>query len=89
MATVQLSLPDEMSAFLEEEAARQGFATVSDYVRSLILEVRQRQAERLRLDALLIEGLDSGPGTPLTPDDWKCFRAEGRRRISERKRSGR
>jgi hypothetical protein len=37
-------------------------------VRAIIRDVQERQVERERLDAFLIEGLDSGPATPLTPN---------------------
>ena len=86
MATMNISLPDDMKAFIEDEAARKGFGTVSEYVRALIRDVRERQAEHDRLDALLIEGLDSGPATPLTKKDWEHIRREGKKLIAERKR---
>lgn len=35
-----------------------------------------------RLDALLQEGLDSGPATPMTPQDWGDIRREVQRRTS-------
>jgi antitoxin ParD1/3/4 len=68
MATMNISLPDDMKAFVEDEAAKKGFGTVSEYVRAIIRDVQERQVERERLDAFLIEGLDSGPATPLTPN---------------------
>ncbi len=80
MATMNISIPDEMKAFVEEQAARKGFGTVSEYMRDLIRGVQQRQAERQRVDALLLAGLDSGPATPLTPVDWESIRQEIRKR---------
>ena len=41
--------------------------------------------EEARVVALLIEGLDSGPSTPMTPDDWDEIEREGRRIIAARK----
>src|SRR5262249_22725439 len=49
MATMNISLPDSMKAFIEEQAARKGFGPVSEYVRSVIREVQERQAERERI----------------------------------------
>jgi len=40
MATMNISIPDEMKAFVEEQAARSGFGTVSEYMRGLIVESR-------------------------------------------------
>ena len=43
--------------------------STSEYVRELIRR-DQRDQERLRLRALLEEGLASGPATPMTKADW-------------------
>jgi antitoxin ParD1/3/4 len=86
MTTMNISLSDEMRAFVEAQAARNGFGTVSEYVSAMIREMQERQAERERLDALLLEGLASGPSTPLTEQDWEHIRAEGKKLIAERKR---
>ena len=76
MATMNISLPDEMKAFIESQAAAQGFGTVSEYMRALIREAQTRAARRERVDALLLEGLDSGPPTPLVEADWEAIRRE-------------
>ncbi len=41
--------------------------------------------EKKRIEAKLIEGLDSGPSTPMTPEDWDEIEREGRRLIGQRK----
>ncbi len=86
MATMNISLPDEMKAFVEEQAAQKGFGTVSEYLRAMIREEQERTATQERLDALLLEGLDSGPGTPLAKTDFDHIRREGTKLITERKR---
>jgi antitoxin ParD1/3/4 len=86
MATMNISLPDEMKAFVEDQAAKRGFGTVSEYVRSILREVQERQAARERVDALLIAGLESGPATPFTKADWERIRREGTKLVEERKR---
>jgi antitoxin ParD1/3/4 len=84
MATMNISLPDEMKSFIEEQSTKKGFGTVSEYMRTLIREVQERQAKRERVDALLLEGLDSGPATPLTKADWKTIRNEVHQRHAAR-----
>ena len=84
MATMNISIPDEMKAFVEEQTAKKGFGTVSEYMRDLIRGVQLRQAERQRVDALLLAGLESGPATPLTPEDWESIRQEIQRRHAAR-----
>ena len=55
MATMNISLPDEMKSFIEEQSTKQGFGTVSEYMRTLIREVQERQAA---VDVLFTDGDD-------------------------------
>ena len=57
MATMNISLPDEMKAFVEGQVATGRYSSVSDYFRDII---RERQAAVDRLRALLDEGEASG-----------------------------
>ena len=57
MATMNISLPDEMKAFVEGQVATGQYANSSDYIRDLI---RERQAAVDRLRALIDEGDASG-----------------------------
>lgn len=79
MTTLNISLPDTLGEFVEERVARDGYDTVSDYLRELIHEDQRREAQA-KLDALLQEGLDSGPSTPMTAQDWSDIRDEVKRR---------
>jgi antitoxin ParD1/3/4 len=75
MTTRDISLPDEMMAFVESRMAHEGYASVSDYLRAPIREAQKRQAKR-ELEAKLLEGLESGPETEMTREDWASLRAE-------------
>ncbi len=57
MATMSISLPDEMKVFVDGQVGTGQFADPSDYIRDLI---RERQAAVDRLAALLDEGEASG-----------------------------
>jgi len=83
VSSLQLSLPDSMRAFVEEQAARGGHGSADEYVRTLIREVQIRQEEE-KLEAMLIEGLNSGEPIEVTEEFW----AEKIRRFEERHRSG-
>ena len=85
MATVQVSLPDPLKEFIEEQARKEGFGSVSDYLSSLIREVQRRQVKR-EIEAKLREGLESGPSSPMTREDWDAIEREGLRRASARRR---
>jgi antitoxin ParD1/3/4 len=85
MATMNISLPESMKEFLEEESAKNGFRTVSEYVRSIIREVQERQAEREKVDAQLLEALDSGAAAPSDQADWQNIRNEVHRRHADQR----
>jgi antitoxin ParD1/3/4 len=74
MTTMNISLPDEMKAFIEAQLVRDGYASASEYLRALIREAQKRQAEQ-ELEARLLEGLQ-GPATEMTPEDWDDMRRE-------------
>ena len=44
MTTMNISLPVEMKAFIEDRVARDGYASVSEYFRDLIREAQRRKA---------------------------------------------
>jgi antitoxin ParD1/3/4 len=56
MTTMNISLPDEMKAFIEAEMAAEGCASASEYLRNLIRDAQKRQAKQ-ELEAKLLEGL--------------------------------
>jgi antitoxin ParD1/3/4 len=85
-ATMNISLPDDLKAFVKDQATKWGFGSVSQYMSAIIREQLQQEGEREKLDALLLDGLDSGPGTPMTRKDWEHISREGKKRITERKR---
>ena len=67
MSSVNISLPDSLRGFAERRAEEQGYGTISDYLRELILKDQKRESER-RLETLLLEGLNSGDSIEATPE---------------------
>ena len=76
MTTMNISLPDEMRAFIDAQIAREGYASASEYLRALVREAQRHQA-RLDLEAKLVEGLE-GPSVEMTREDWDSIRLEAR-----------
>ena len=62
MATMNVSLPDAMKAWVEEQARGARYANASDYVRDLIRRDQERAARLASLQRLLDEGWASGEG---------------------------
>jgi antitoxin ParD1/3/4 len=75
MATMNISLPEEMKVFIEAQMAREGYASASEYLRFLIREEQKRRAKR-ELEAKFREALESGPATAMTREDWAALRQE-------------
>ena len=84
MMSLNISLPDTMRAFIDEQVKSGGYGTASEYLRELIREDQKRKAEE-KLEALLLEGLASGAPMELMQEDWKHIRQEVRRRAAQRK----
>ena len=70
MATMNVSLPDELKAWVEEQTKGGGYATASDVVRDLVRRAIRREEAIARLNALIQEGIDSGPGEPFDMDEF-------------------
>ncbi|MCJ2140738.1 type II toxin-antitoxin system ParD family antitoxin [Methylobacterium sp. E-066] len=60
MASMNISLPAPMKAWVEEQAATGRYANASDYVRDLIRRDQERLAKIGELQRLIDEGLASG-----------------------------
>lgn len=88
MTTLNISLPDSMRAFIDEQTNSGNYSTASEYLRALVREDQKRRAQE-HLEALLLEGLESGETEKLTPADWKEVRQQVRKRLGERRNRGR
>ena len=84
MTTMNISLPDEMKSFVDEQIKKGNYSSVSEYIRDLIRDA-QKQAARERLDALLLEGFNSGESVPMDEGFWAARRAELQRRLDAKK----
>jgi len=80
MTTMNISLPDEMKAFIETQISQDGYASASEYLRALVREAQKRKA-RQELEAKLLEGLQ-GPVSEMTAEDWQSMRQEALDRLA-------
>lgn len=71
MGTMNISIPDELRAEVEAQVGARGYGTSSEYVRDLI----RRDLDRQRLRSLLIEGHESGQGSPVSEDVLEGLKA--------------
>ena len=57
---MNISLPDALKTFVDEQVSQRGYGTSSEYVRELI----RKDQERQHLRGLLLEGAASAPAGP-------------------------
>ena len=84
MQSMNISLPEPLKQFVDDQIAAGRYSSVSEYVRELIREDEKRKAED-RLEALLLEGLESDE-SPLTSEDWAAIRKEALARVGAKKK---
>ena len=75
MATMNISLPDHMKQFIEQELNQGGYMTASEYFRHLVREQQRRRAQE-KFESLLLEGIQSGPSISANPEFWNSLEAE-------------
>lgn len=61
MTTMNISLPDSLKDFVDEQVNQRGYGTSSEYVRELI----RKEQDRLQLRSLLLAGASSAPTKPV------------------------
>ena len=70
MGTMNISLPDSLKTFVDEQVNQGGYGTSSEYVRELI----RKDQDRLHLHGLLLAGAASAPAAPADPAYFEGLR---------------
>jgi antitoxin ParD1/3/4 len=70
MATMNISLPETLKGFVEDQVQARGYSTSSEYVRELI----RREQDRERLRGLLLEGATSADALPANTEYFAGLR---------------
>ena len=84
MQTMNISLPDQLKEFVDHQVGSGRYSTVSEYVLDLIREDERRAAQE-KLEALLVEGIQSSQPTEMTRQDWEDIRREALKQFESRK----
>ena len=67
---MNISLPDTLKAFVDEQVSQRGFGTSSEYVHELI----RKDQERRQLQGLLLEGASSEATQAVAPEYFDSLR---------------
>jgi antitoxin ParD1/3/4 len=71
MNRVNISLPEALKAFVDEQASRRGYGTGGEYVRELI----RKDHDRVQLRGLLLAGAESAPAAAVDAAYFEGLRA--------------
>jgi antitoxin ParD1/3/4 len=83
---LRITLPSNLRDWVQRQVSRKGYNTPSEYVRELLRLERLREVQE-RVDAKLLEALDSGPAVEMTAQDWEEIRTKGPKRAAARTRA--
>jgi antitoxin ParD1/3/4 len=69
MTRLDITLPESLKSFVEEQVTSRGYGTASEYIQELIHEDKEHQ----EIEAKLLEALDEEP-SEMTAADWEGLR---------------
>ena len=75
MASLNISLPQSLKDYVEDQVKDSGYSTPSEYVRELLRQDQKRRASE-KLEALLLEGIESGAPIEITNEYWETKRQQ-------------
>lgn len=75
MGTMNISLPEALKAFVDQQVRKRGFGTSSEFVRELI----RKEQDRTRLRAMLQSGATSPVAGPADRSYFSSLRQRARR----------
>jgi antitoxin ParD1/3/4 len=78
MATMNVSLPDQMKAWVEKQTEGGRYGNASDYVRDLIRRDQERADKIAEFQRLIDEGRASGISTRTLEEVWEEARSRAR-----------
>lgn len=76
MSTMNISLPESLKSFVDEQVSSGSYGTSSEYLRELI----RKDQDRTRLRKLLLAGAESAPAEPADGAYFAGLRDRVRRR---------
>ncbi len=84
MQTMNISLPDQLKEFVDDQIGSGRYSSVSEYVRELIRSDEKRKAQE-KLETMLMEGIQSGNSAEMTRQDWADIRQQAVKQFEARR----
>jgi antitoxin ParD1/3/4 len=83
MQTMNISLPDPMKQYVEEQVNAGGYSSASEYVRELVRADQKRHAKE-ELERSLLSAINSGDPIDVTPEMVEDVKQQLRARAARR-----
>jgi antitoxin ParD1/3/4 len=84
MQTMNISLPDPMKQYVEEQVSAGAYSSASEYVRELVRADQKRHAKE-QLEQILLSAINSGDPIDVTSEMVEDVRQKLRARTLQRK----
>jgi antitoxin ParD1/3/4 len=84
MATMNISLPEQMKAWVEKQSESGQYSNSSDFVRDLIRREQIKSEKIAYVKHQVVEGIKSGVGTMTKAELLKSARAQTKARLGNR-----
>jgi antitoxin ParD1/3/4 len=81
MSTMNVSLPESLKTFVDEQVGERGYGSSSEYIRELI----RKEQDRVYLRGLLLEGATSAAGPQPDKEYFDDLRRSLRRHVRRRR----
>jgi antitoxin ParD1/3/4 len=78
MPTMNISLPESLRQFIEQQVAGRGYSSASEYFRELVRDDQKRLAKE-ELETMLLASMRA-PGEAMTRASWDGLRKTARNR---------
>lgn len=85
MPTMNISLPDSLREFVEQQVTSRGYNSTSEYFRELVRDDQKRLAKEA-LEKMLLEAMRE-PGEIMTRASWQSLRKTAANRSRSRTRA--
>jgi antitoxin ParD1/3/4 len=85
--SMNVLLPETLKGYVDDRVAEGIYSNASDYVRALIRSDMKRHSQE-QLEALLLDGINSGPATEMTRQDWDSILPNAERLLEDRQKRG-
>lgn len=82
MSTLNISLPEKLRGFVEEKIERDGYGTISEYIRELIRT--DERSDRAQFESFIAQAYASGDPVLHSKADIAKARAETHRRLASK-----